>query len=160
MAHPQVAVFARLAEGGAEPVRKIEGQGSLLGRTMHGIAYDSIHDEFTIPQQFGQAIGKFQSISNKIADMYLRIEAARLLIYKVAWIKQQGKSAMAEAAMAKVFTSEAWIQSSLDAIQIHGALGYMTESEIERDLRDSVAGTIYSGTSEIQRMIIARTLGL
>ena len=111
-------------------------------------------------QQFGQAIGKFQSISNKIADMYLRIEAARLLIYKVAWIKQQGKSAMAEAAMAKVFTSEAWIQSSLDAIQIHGAYGYMTESEIERDLRDSVAGTIYAGTSEIQRMIIARTLGL
>jgi len=111
-------------------------------------------------QQFGQAIGKFQSISNKIADMSLRIEAARLLIYKVAWLKQQGKAALAEAAMAKVFTSEAWIQSSLDAIQIHGAYGYMTESEIERDLRDSVAGTIYSGTSEIQRMIIARTLGL
>jgi L-prolyl-PCP dehydrogenase len=111
-------------------------------------------------QQFGQAIGKFQSISNKIADMYLRLEAARLLIYKVAWLKQQGKSALAEAALAKVFTSEAWIQSSLEAIQIHGAYGYMTESEIERDLRDSVAGTIYSGTSEIQRMIIARTLGL
>ncbi len=111
-------------------------------------------------RQFGQAIGKFQSISNKIADMYLRLEAARLLIYKVAWLKQQGKPAVAEAALAKVFTSEAWIQSSLDAIQIHGAYGYMTESEIERDLRDSVAGTIYSGTSEIQRMIIARTLGL
>lgn len=111
-------------------------------------------------QQFGQAIGKFQSISNKIANMYLRLEAARLLIYKVAWLKQQGKSATAEAAAAKVFTSEAWVQSSLDAIQIHGAFGYMTESEIERDLRDSVAGTIYSGTSEIQRMIIARTLGL
>ncbi len=111
-------------------------------------------------QQFGQAIGKFQSISNKIADMYMRIEAARLLIYKVAWLKQQGKSALAEAALAKVFTSEAWIQSSLDAIQIHGAYGYMTESEIERDLRDSIAGTIYSGTSEIQRMIIARALGL
>jgi L-prolyl-PCP dehydrogenase len=111
-------------------------------------------------QQFGQAIGKFQSISNKIADMYLRIEAARLLIYKVAWLKQQGKSALAEAAAAKVFTSEAWIQSSLDAIQIHGAFGYMKESEIERDLRDAVAGTIYSGTSEIQRMIIARILGL
>ena len=110
--------------------------------------------------QFGQAIGKFQSISNKIADMHLRLEAARLLIYKVAWLKQQGKSALAEAALAKVFTSEAWVQSSLDAIQIHGAYGYMAESEIERDLRDSVAGTIYSGTSEIQRMIIARTLGL
>ena len=111
-------------------------------------------------RQFGQTIGKFQSISNKIADMYLRLEAARLLIYKVAWLKQQGKSALAEAALAKVFTSEAWIQSSLDAIQIHGAYGYMKESEIERDLRDSVAGTLYSGTSEIQRMIIARTLGL
>lgn len=111
-------------------------------------------------KQFGQAIGKFQSISNKIADMYLRLEAARLLIYKVAWLKQQGKPAMAEAAAAKVFTSEAWIQSSLDAIQIHGAYGYMKESEIERDLRDSIAGTIYSGTSEIQRVIIARTLGL
>ncbi len=111
-------------------------------------------------QQFGQAIGKFQSISNKIADMYMRLEAARLLIYKVASLKQQGKSALAEAALAKVFTSEAWVQSSLDAIQIHGAYGYMSESEIERDLRDSVAGTIYSGTSEIQRMIIARSLGL
>jgi alkylation response protein AidB-like acyl-CoA dehydrogenase len=113
-----------------------------------------------IRKQFGQPIGKFQSISNKIADMYLRLEAARLLIYKVAWLKQQGKPALAEAAAAKVFTSEAWIQSSLDAIQIHGAYGYMTDSEIERDLRDSVGGTIYSGTSEIQRLIIARSLGL
>ncbi|MGD0477323.1 MAG: acyl-CoA dehydrogenase family protein [Nitrososphaerales archaeon] len=111
-------------------------------------------------QQFGQSIGKFQSISNKIADMYLRLEAARLLIYKVAWLKRQGKPALAEAAAAKVFTSEAWVQSCLDAIQIHGAFGYMTDSEIERDLRDSVAGTIYSGTSEIQRMIIARSLGV
>ena len=111
-------------------------------------------------QQFGQPIGKFQSISNKIADMYLRLETARLLIYRIAWLKQQGKPALAEAAAAKIFTSEAWIQSSLDAIQIHGAYGYMMESEIERDLRDSVAGTIYSGTSEIQRTIIARVLGL
>jgi alkylation response protein AidB-like acyl-CoA dehydrogenase len=111
-------------------------------------------------KQFGQPIGKFESVSNKIADMYLRLEAARLLIYKVAWLKQQGKSALAEAAAAKVFTSEAWVQSCLDAIQIHGAFGYMSDSEIERDLRDSVAGTIYSGTSEIQRLIIARTLGL
>ena len=111
-------------------------------------------------RQFGQPIGKFQSISNKIADMYLRLEAARMLVYKVAWLKQQGKSASAEAAAAKVFTSEAWVKSSLDAIQIHGAFGYMTDSEVERDLRDSIAGTIYSGTSEIQRLIIARSLGL
>jgi alkylation response protein AidB-like acyl-CoA dehydrogenase len=110
--------------------------------------------------QFGQPIGKFQSISNKIADMYLRLETARLLIYRVAWLKEKGKPAFAEAAAAKLATSEAWIKSSLDAIQIHGSSGYMTETEIERDLRDSIAGTIYSGTSEIQRLIIARNLGL
>lgn len=111
-------------------------------------------------KQFGQSIGKFQSVSNKIADMYLRMEASRMLIYRVAWLKQRGTPAISEAAAAKVYTSEAWVQNSLDAIQIHGAYGYMTDSEVERDLRDSIAGTIYSGTSEIQRLIIARDLGL
>ena len=72
----------------------------------------------------------------------------------------QGLPVPAEAAAAKLFTSEAWIASSLDAIQVHGAYGYMKESGIERDLRDAVAGTIYSGTSEIQRVILASMLGL
>jgi alkylation response protein AidB-like acyl-CoA dehydrogenase len=111
-------------------------------------------------KQFGQAIGKFQSVANKVADMYLRLEAARLLIYQAAWLGQQGSPALAEAAAAKLFTSEAWIQSSLDTIQVHGAYGYMKESGIERDLRDAVASTIYSGTSEIQRVILSRMLGL
>ncbi len=111
-------------------------------------------------KQFGQAIGKFQSVAGKVADMYLRLEAARLLIYQAAWLKQQGRPALAEAAAAKLFTSEAWVASSLDAIQIHGAYGYMRESGIERDLRDAVAGTIYSGTSEIQRVVLSRMLGL
>ena len=111
-------------------------------------------------QQFGQAIGKFQGVAGKVADMYLRLEAARLLVYQAAWLAGQGKPAIAEAAAAKLFTSEAWIASSLDAIQIHGAYGYMTEAGIERDLRDAVAGTIYSGTSEIQRVILAGMLGL
>ena len=111
-------------------------------------------------KQFGQSIGKFQAVSDKVADMYLRVEAARLLIYQTAWLGQQGKSVLAEAAAAKLFTSEAWVQSSLDAIQIHGAYGYMKESGIERDLRDAIAGRIYSGTSEIQRVILARLLGL
>jgi alkylation response protein AidB-like acyl-CoA dehydrogenase len=110
--------------------------------------------------QFGQPIGKFQGISDKLADMYVRLEAARSLIYRVAWLKQQGKSAPAEAAAAKLFTSEAWVRSSQDAIQIHGAWGYMKDAGIERDLRDAVAGTIYSGTSEIQRVVLARMLGL
>jgi alkylation response protein AidB-like acyl-CoA dehydrogenase len=111
-------------------------------------------------KQFGQAIGKFQAVSGKVADMYLRLEAARLLVYRAAWLAGQGKPAAAEAAAAKLFTSEAWVASSMDAIQIHGAYGYMKEAGIERDLRDAVAGTIYSGTSEIQRVILSRMLGL
>jgi L-prolyl-PCP dehydrogenase len=111
-------------------------------------------------KQFGQPIGKFQGVAGKVADMYLRLEAARLLIYRVAWLGQQGGTCVAEAAAAKLFASEAWVQSSLDAIQVHGAYGYMKESGIERDLRDAVAGTIYSGTSEIQRVILSRMLGL
>ena len=111
-------------------------------------------------EQFGQPIGKFQSVADKLADMYVRLEAARLLIYRVAWLKQQGRTAPAEAAAAKLFTSEAWVRSSQDAIQTHGAWGYLKDAGIERDLRDAVAGTIYSGTSEIQRVVLARMLGL
>jgi alkylation response protein AidB-like acyl-CoA dehydrogenase len=111
-------------------------------------------------KQFGKPIGKFQSIANKIVDMKVRMETARLLLYKVAWKKQTfGKAAM-EAAIAKLYLAEAWISSCLDAVQIHGGYGYTTEYEVERDLRDAVGSTLYSGTSEIQRNIIARYLGL
>ena len=111
-------------------------------------------------EQFGQPIGKFQGVSEKLADMYVRVQAARSLIYRVAWLKQEGKSAPAEAAAAKLFTSEAWVRSSQDAIQIHGAWGYLKDAGVEQDLRDAVASTIYSGTSEIQRVVLARMLGL
>ncbi len=111
-------------------------------------------------EQFGQPIGNFQSVACKLADAYVRLEAARLLVYRAAWLKQQGKPAPAESAAAKLFTSEAWVRSSRDAIQIHGAYGYLKDAGVERDLRDALAGTIYSGTSEIQRVVIARMLGL
>jgi alkylation response protein AidB-like acyl-CoA dehydrogenase len=109
-------------------------------------------------KQFGQAIGKFQSVANRIVDMKLRYETARLLIYKVGWLMQQELSADMDAAMAKLYVSESFVKSCLDAIQVHGGAGYMTELEIERELRDSVGSTLYSGTSEIQRNIIARGL--
>jgi hypothetical protein len=110
--------------------------------------------------QFGQPIGKFQSVANRIVDMKLRYETARLLIYKVGWLMRQGKSADMDAAMAKLHVSESFVKSCLDAIQIHGGSGYMTEFEFERELRDAVGSTLYSGTSEIQRNIIARGLRL
>ncbi|HEV8262293.1 MAG TPA: acyl-CoA dehydrogenase family protein [Burkholderiales bacterium] len=110
--------------------------------------------------QFGQPIGKFQSIGNRLADMKVRIETARLILYQVAWLKKTGRDAAMEAAIAKLYLSECFVQSSMEALRIHGAYGYMTESEIERDVRDAIGGTIYSGTSDIQRGIIARLLGI
>ncbi|HBX68973.1 MAG TPA: acyl-CoA dehydrogenase [Chloroflexi bacterium] len=111
-------------------------------------------------EQFGQPIGKFQSVANRIVDMKVRLETARLLLYKVAWLKKEGKPAVMEAALAKLYLSEAFVQSGLDAVKTLGGYGYMTEFEVERDLRDAIGGTIYSGTSDIQRNIIARLLGL
>lgn len=111
-------------------------------------------------RQFNQPIGKFQSVSNRIADMKLRLETARLLLYKVAWLKEQDRSAMMEAALLKLYLSESFLESSLDAIRIHGGYGYMTEYEVERDLRDAIGGVIYGGTSDIQRNIISKLLGL
>ncbi|MFK8031427.1 MAG: acyl-CoA dehydrogenase family protein [Gammaproteobacteria bacterium] len=111
-------------------------------------------------EQFGKAIGKYQSVSNRIVDMRLRVETSRLLLYHTAWLKQCGKSAMAEAAMLKLHLGECFVESSLDAIRVHGAHGYVSESGIERNLRDSVGGVIYAGTSDIQRNIVARMLGL
>jgi alkylation response protein AidB-like acyl-CoA dehydrogenase len=110
--------------------------------------------------QFDKPIGKFQSVANRIVDMKIRLETARLLLYKVAWLKKNGQPAVMEAAMAKLYLSECFVQSGMDAIRTFGGYGYMTEFEVERDLRDAIGGTIYSGTSDIQRNIIARLLGL
>ena len=111
-------------------------------------------------RQFGQPIGKFQSVSNRIAAMKLRLETARLHLYKAAWLKEHDKPAAMQAAMTKLYISEAYVRSSLDAISIHGSRGYLTEMEIERDLRDATGGVLYTGTSDIQRVLIAWLLGL
>ncbi len=110
--------------------------------------------------QFDKPIGNFQLISSKIADMKVRLETSKLLLYRAAWAQATGGDNGLEAAIAKLHISEAAVQSALDAIQIHGGYGYMREFEVERALRDSIGGKLYSGTSEIQRLIIARHLGL
>jgi alkylation response protein AidB-like acyl-CoA dehydrogenase len=109
-------------------------------------------------RQFGQPIGKFQSVANKIVDMKLRLETCRPLVYKIGWLKAQGKDATLEAAMAKLYVSDCFVKNSLDAVQLFGAAGFVAENGIERDLRDSIGSTIYSGTNEIQRNIIAQHL--
>lgn len=111
-------------------------------------------------KQFGKPISEFQSVSNRIADMKLRLETSRLLLYRVASLKTQGKSVLMEAAMLKLYLSESFVESSMDAIRCHGGNGYLTEHQIERNLRDAVGGVIYAGTSDIQRNIISKSLGL
>lgn len=111
-------------------------------------------------KRFGQSIGGFQSVSNRIADMKLRVETAKLLLYKLAWLKKQNKPAMLEAAMLKLHLSESFVTSSLDAIRNRGGNGYLVEYGLERDLRDAVGGVLYAGTSDIQRNIIAKLIGL
>lgn len=111
-------------------------------------------------EQFGRPIGDFQSVSNRIADMKLRLETARLLLHKVAWLEESGRPAMMEAALLKLHLSESFVASGLDAIRIHGGRGYLSETGVERDLRDAIGGVLYAGTSDIQRNIVARLLGL
>jgi len=111
-------------------------------------------------KQFGKKIGQFQSVANRIVDMKVRLDTCRPLVYRIGWLTDRNLPAMLEASIAKLYVSESYVKSCLDAVQVHGGYGYMTEQQIERDLRDSVASTLYSGTSEIQRNIIARCLGL
>lgn len=107
---------------------------------------------------FDKPIESYQSVSNRLANMKLRLETAKLLLYKAAWLKSLEKPCAAEAALVKLHLSEAFVESSIDAIRIHGGKGYLSEMGIERDLRDAMAGVIYSGTSDIQRQIISTLL--
>ncbi len=108
--------------------------------------------------QFGRAIAEFQGVAFMIADMAVKIDAARLLTYRAAWLKDCGKPYTTEAAMAKLFASEAARDVTNDAIQVHGGYGYVTEYHVERYLRDAKLTEIGEGTSQIQRMVIARNL--
>lgn len=106
--------------------------------------------------QFGKFIGEYQAMSHKIADMKVRIEMARMMMYKVVWLKDQGKSAYVESSIFKLFVSDSYINTCREAIQIFGAYGYSKEYDVERELRDAIASSIYSGTNEIQRNTIYR----
>jgi hypothetical protein len=110
--------------------------------------------------QFGGPISQFQAVQHRLVDMKVRLEAARLLLYRAAWAKQNDRDAGPAAAIAKLVVSEAWVQSGLNAVQIRGGYGYAVEYEAERDLRDAVGSTLFSGTSDMQRNLIARSLGL
>lgn len=111
-------------------------------------------------KQFNQHIGTFQAVSHKIADMKKNLELSELMLYKIAWLKDQGKSAFTEAAIFKIFVSESYIKACQDAMQIFGAYGYTKEYELERELRDALACSVYSGTNEMLRNTIYQMLNM
>ena len=110
--------------------------------------------------QFGQPIAGFQAVSHPIAEMKLRLESARLMLYRMARLLDERTATDLDAALTKLHLSECLVESSVAALQIHGGYGYMTEYGLERDVRDALASRLYSGTSEMQRNVIARHLGL
>lgn len=107
---------------------------------------------------FGKPIHQHQAIAFKLADMAMEIEAARMLVYRAAWLKDQGKDYATAAAMAKLFASEVAMKTTVEAVQIHGGYGYVKEYHVERLMRDAKITQIYEGTSEIQRLVIARSV--
>lgn len=111
-------------------------------------------------KQFGKPIGKFQSVANRIVNMKIRLDTCRPLVYRIGWLKERGQPATLEAAVAKLYVSESLVANCQDAMQIFGGYAYMVDQEIERELRDAMGSTLYSGTSEIQRNLIAKCLGL
>jgi alkylation response protein AidB-like acyl-CoA dehydrogenase len=121
-------------------------------------AYDAARAYALERRQFGRRIAEFQAIQWKLADMATELDAARLLVYRAAWLKQEGKPHTEEGAKAKLYASEMARRQTAEAIQILGGYGYTKEFPLERYYRDAKITEIYEGTSEIQRLVIARSL--
>jgi alkylation response protein AidB-like acyl-CoA dehydrogenase len=157
------AILGRV--GGAAPIfaQSMDWERALLGATHLGTLQwllDRALEHARTRRQYGQTIGKFQAISHRIADMKVRLEAARALVYQAAWKLERTRDSGLYASIAKLYVSESLQQSALELMQIMGGYGFVSEGDAERVVRDAMGSTIYSGTSEIQRNIIGRWLGL
>ncbi|MEU4768081.1 acyl-CoA dehydrogenase family protein [Actinosynnema sp. NPDC023794] len=111
-------------------------------------------------RQFGRPLGALQAVAHKIADMKIRLELARLILYRVGWLKTQGRFSLLDSTIAKVFVSESLVQTAMAAVEVHGARGYISDNGIERELRDALGGPIYAGSSAVQRGVLAELLGV
>jgi butyryl-CoA dehydrogenase len=121
-------------------------------------AYEAACDYALERRQFGKQIADFQAIQHKLANMSMEIDAARLLVLRAAWLKQEGRPHAEEGAKAKLFASEMARRQTAEAIQVFGGYGYTKEFPVERYYRDAKITEIYEGTSEIQRLVIARSI--
>lgn len=158
---PEENLLGDLGQGFVDTMKVLDGGRVGIAGLSVGIARGALEESLKYSmerKQFGTAIGNFQYMEGKMVDMATEIEAARLLVLKAAWMKDNGKPYTTAASMAKLFASELSVRAALEAIQIHGGYGYTKEYHVERFLRDSKLMTIGEGTSEVQRLIIAREL--
>jgi alkylation response protein AidB-like acyl-CoA dehydrogenase len=159
---PQDYLLGKRGEGFKQFMQVLDGGRISIGALSVGIAQASLDAALAYAKerkQFGQPISKFQAIQFKLADMATRIELARLAVHRAAWLKDQGQPFTRESAIAKLFAAETAVAAALEAIQIFGGYGYTKEYPVERYLRDAKLMEIGEGTSEIQRLVIARQLG-
>lgn len=157
------AVLGGVGAGGPIFAESMDWERACLGANHIGTMQrllEQVLEHARTRQQYGQPIGKYQAVSHRIADMKVRLEASRLLVYRAASRLGRARDAGMHASIAKLFVSESLVQTALDAVQLFGGYGFTADYDVERTLRDSVGSTLYSGTSEIQRNIISRWLGL
>lgn len=158
---PASQLLGRPGEGFVDSLRILDGGRISIAALSVGLAqgaYDAALHYAKQRKQFGRSIAEFQAIQHKLVDMATSIEAARLLTFRAAWMKDQGRRVTKESAMAKLFASEAAVRAADEALQIHGGYGFIKDYPVEKFYRDVKLCTIGEGTSEIQRLVIARQL--
>lgn len=159
---PKENLLGRRGDGFKQFLVTLDGGRIGIGAMAVGIAqaaFDRALKYSKERKQFGKTLSEFQITQFKLADMAMKIELARNMVYKAAWLKDQGRPFTKEAAMCKLYASEVAMEIADQAIQIHGGYGYMKEYEVERYMRDAKLLEIGEGTSEVQRMVIARQIG-
>ncbi|GLB58232.1 acyl-CoA dehydrogenase family protein [Cytobacillus sp. NCCP-133] len=159
---PTEHLLGKKSEGFKQFLITLDGGRIGIGAMALGIAqaaYEKALQYAKERQQFGRSLSNFQAIQFKLADMAMKIELARNMVYKAAWLKDQGRPFAKEASMCKLYASEVCMEIADQAVQIHGGYGYMKDYHVERYMRDGKLTEIGEGTSEVQRMVIARQIG-
>lgn len=159
---PVENLLGKRGEGFRQFLITLDGGRIGIGAMAVGIAQGAYEKALAYAKerkQFGKSISSFQAIQFKLADMAMKIELARNMVFKAAWLKDQGRPFSKEAAMCKLYASEMCMEVTDQAVQIHGGYGYMKEYQVERMMRDAKLLEIGEGTSEVQRMVISRLIG-
>jgi alkylation response protein AidB-like acyl-CoA dehydrogenase len=158
---PQTQLLGKRGEGFVDSLKVLDGGRVSIAALSIGMAqgaYDAALRYSKLRRQFSRPISEFQAIQTKLVDMATSIDAARLLNYRAAWMLDRGQRVTKESAMAKLFASEAAVRVANEAVQIHGGYGFIKDYPVEKFYRDVKLCTIGEGTSEIQRLVIARQL--